>query len=193
MKATFFPTQDKFRQWLKQHHKKETELIVGYYKVGSGKPSMTWSQSVDQALCFGWIDGIRRSLDDESYCIRFTPRKSTSIWSAINVKKIEELTRQGLMQPAGLASFENRKENKSRIYSFENEEVKFPTALEKQFKANKKAWKYFQSLAVSYRKTSLHWVMSAKQEITRIKRLNLLIAESAAETNQWKHNKYNKK
>lgn len=193
MKATFFPTQDKFRQWLKQHHKKETELIVGYYKVGSGKPSMTWSQSVDQALCFGWIDGIRRSLDDESYCIRFTPRKSTSIWSAINIKKIEELTRQGLMQPAGLASFENRKENKSRIYSFENEEVKFPTALEKQFKANKKAWKYFQSLAVSYRKTSLHWVMSAKQEITRIKRLNLLIAESAAETNQWKHNKYNKK
>lgn len=193
MKATFFPTQDKFRQWLKQHHKKETELIVGYYKVGSGKPSMTWSQSVDQALCFGWIDGIRRSLDDESYCIRFTPRKSTSIWSAINIKKIEELTRQGLMQPAGLTSFENRKENKSRIYSFENEEVKFPTALEKQFKANKKAWKYFQSLAVSYRKTSLHWVMSAKQEITRIKRLNLLIAESAAETNQWKHNKYNKK
>jgi uncharacterized protein YdeI (YjbR/CyaY-like superfamily) len=193
MKATFFPTQDKFRQWLKQHHKKETELIVGYYKVGSGKPSMTWSQSVDQALCFGWIDGIRRSLDDESYCIRFTPRKSTSIWSAINIKKIEELTRQGLMQPAGLASFENRKENKSRIYSFENEEVKFPTEFEKQFKANKKAWKYFQSLAVSYRKTSLHWVMSAQQETTRLKRLNQLIAESAAETNQWKHNKYNKK
>lgn len=193
MKATFFPTQDKFRQWLKQHHKKETELIVGYYKVGSGKPSMTWSQSVDQALCFGWIDGIRRSLDDESYCIRFTPRKSTSIWSAINIKKIEELTRQGLMQPAGLASFENRKENKSRIYSFENEEVKFPTEFEKQFKANKKAWKFFQSLAVSYRKTSLHWVMSAQQETTRLKRLNQLIAESAAETNQWKHNKYNKK
>jgi uncharacterized protein YdeI (YjbR/CyaY-like superfamily) len=193
MKATFFPTQDKFRQWLKQHHKKETELIVGYYKVGSGKPSMTWSQSVDQALCFGWIDGIRRSLDDESYCIRFTPRKSTSIWSAINIKKIEELTCQGLMQPAGLASFENRKENKSRIYSFENEEVKFPTEFEKQFKANKKAWKYFQSLAVSYRKTSLHWVMSAQQETTRLKRLNQLIAESAAETNQWKHNKYNKK
>ena len=113
---TFFARQSDFRKWLQKNHKKETELLVGFHKVGSGKPSMTWSQAVDEALCFGWIDGVRKSIDKDSYQIRFTQRKSTSIWSAINIKKIEELTKQGLMQPAGLASFEKRTESKSKQY-----------------------------------------------------------------------------
>ena len=112
--VTFFKTQDDFREWLEINHEKETELIVGFYKVKSGKPSMNWSQSVDQALCFGWIDGIRKSMDEESYSIRFTPRKNTSNWSEINIKKVEELTRAGLMKPAGMKAFSFRKERMSR-------------------------------------------------------------------------------
>ena len=190
MKPTFFAKQSDFRNWLKKHHKKETALLVGFYKVDSGKKSMTWSQSVDEALCFGWIDGVRKSIDKDSYQIRFTQRKPTSNWSAVNIQKIELLTKQGLMQPAGLASFENRKENKSKIYSYENEEVEFSPDFKKQFKANKKAWDYFQSLAASYRKPSTNWVMSAKQETTKLKRLNELIADSQAGTNKWKDNPY---
>ena len=193
MTPTFFAKQSDFRNWLEKNHKKETELLVGFYKVDSGKQSMTWTQSVDEALCFGWIDGVRKSIDNDSYQIRFTQRKPTSIWSAVNIQKIEVLTKQGRMQPAGLASFENRKENKSKIYSYENEEVKFSPELKKQFKANKNAWDYFQSLAPSYRKPSTNWVMSAKQETTKLKRLNELIADSQAGTNKWKDNKYNKK
>jgi len=166
--------------------------LVGFYKVDSGKPSMTWSQSVDEALCFGWIDGVRKSIDKDSYQIRFTQRKSTSIWSAINIKNIEELTKQGLMQPAGLASFEKRTESKSKIYSYEKDKVDLTQDFKKQFKANKKAWDYFQSPAPSYRKVSAHWVMNAKQEMTKTKRLNQLISDSAAGTNQWKDNKYKK-
>ena len=192
MTPIFFAKQSDFRKWLQKNHKKETELLVGFYKVGSGKPSMSWSQSVDEALCFGWIDGVRKSIDKDSYQIRFTQRKSTSIWSAINIKKISALTKDGLMQPAGLASFEKRVESKSKIYSHEKDEVELAQDLKKQFKANKKAWDYFQSLAPSYRKVSTHWVMSAKQETTRIKRLNQLISDSAAGTNQWKDNKYKK-
>jgi uncharacterized protein YdeI (YjbR/CyaY-like superfamily) len=191
-KPTFFAKQSDFRKWLQKNHDKETELLVGFYKVGSGKPSMTWPQSVDEALCFGWIDGVRKSIDKESYQIRFTKRKPTSIWSAINIKKVEELKKQGLMGPAGLAIFEKRTESKSRIYSYEKDAAEFPQEFKKQFKANKKAWDYFQSLAPSYRKVSTHWVMSAKQETTRLKRLNQLISESAAGTNQWKDNKYKK-
>ena len=190
---TFFSKQFDFRKWLQKNHKKETELLVGFYKVNSGKLSMTWPQSVDEALCFGWIDGVRKSIDKESYQIRFTQRKPTSIWSAINIKKIEELTKQGLMQQAGFASFEKRTENKSKIYSHEKEVVEFTKTFKNQFKENKKAWEYFQSLAPSYRKASTHWVISAKQEATQIKRLNELIADSKAGTNKWKNNKYNKK
>jgi uncharacterized protein YdeI (YjbR/CyaY-like superfamily) len=190
MTAIFFSKQSDFRKWLEKNHQKETELLVGFYKVGSGKPSMTWSQSVDEALCFGWIDGVRKSIDKDSYQIRFTQRKPTSIWSAVNIKKIEDFTKQGIMQPAGLASFENRKESKSKIYSYEKTEVKFSAEFEKQFKANKKAWDYFQSLATSYRKPSTNWVMSAKQETTRIKRLDELIADSELLSNKWKDNKY---
>jgi uncharacterized protein YdeI (YjbR/CyaY-like superfamily) len=193
MKPTFFEKQNDFRAWLEKNHKIETELLVGFYKVDSGKPSMTWSQSVDEALCFGWIDGVRKSIDKVSYQIRFTPRKRSSIWSAVNIQKMESLTKRGLMQAAGLEIFENRKENESQIYSDENAEVKFPVVFEKQFKANTIAWEYFQSLALSYRKHSTYWVMSAKQESTKLKRLNVLIKDSQAKTNKWKNTKYNKK
>lgn len=151
---------------------------------------MTWSQSVDQALCFGWIDGVRKSIDPNRYQIRFTPRKPNSIWSAINIQKIKELTKQGLMKPAGMAIFKNRKDHKSKIYSYENEEFNFSSDFEKQFKANKVAWKYFQSLAPTYRKSSKNWVMSAKQEATTVNRLCQLIEHSQKETNLWKDNKY---
>jgi len=192
MAPTFFAKQSDFRKWLQKNHKREIELLVGFYKISSGKPSMTWSQSVNEALCFGWIDGVRKSIDKDSYQIRFTQRKATSIWSAINISKIEELTKRGLMRPAGLASFEKRIESKSKIYSYEKDKVELPPNFKKQFKANKKAWDYFQSLAASYKKVSAHWVVSAKQETTKIKRLNQLISDSAAGTTQWKDNKYKK-
>jgi uncharacterized protein YdeI (YjbR/CyaY-like superfamily) len=188
----FFEKKSDFRKWLQKNHKKETELLVGFYKVGSGKNSMTWSDSVDEALCFGWIDAVRKSIDDESYQIRFTQRKPNSIWSAVNIAKVEELTKQGLMQPAGLESFAKRKESRSRIYPHENEEMDLAPEFKKQLSANKKAWKYFQSLAPSYKKLSVSWVMRAKQEATQIKRLQTLIADSEAETNRWKDNKYKK-
>ena len=193
MKPIFFKDQDEFRKWLTKNHKKETEVFVGFYKVGSGKPSVTWSQAVDQALCFGWIDGVRRSIDEKSYCNRFTPRRSTSNWSNINIKKVEALTKAGLMKPAGQKAFELRKESRSGIYSFGNDEIEFSPEFEKQFKANKTAWKYFQTLAPGYRKLSKNWVMSAKQEATQLKRLAKTIKDSEAGTNQWRENKYNKK
>ncbi|WP_291858405.1 YdeI family protein [Marinilabilia sp.] len=176
--ATFFKSQDEFRRWLESNHEKETELIVGFYKVDSGKPSMNWSQSVDQALCFGWIDGVRRSIDKESYCIRFTPRRSKSNWSAINIKKIEELTKAGLMKPAGLKVFSLRKEKKSEIYSSENDTVFLDSNYEKQFRKNKIAWDFFMKQAPSYRKAVIRWIMSAMQEKTRQSRLEKTIKES---------------
>lgn len=178
MKATFFKNQLAFRKWLERNHLKERELLVGYYKVNSGKPSMNWSESVDQALCFGWIDGIRRSIDDESYCIRFTPRKPNSIWSAINIKKVEVLTKAGLMKPEGLKIFELRKDEHSKIYSHENEEAALSPNYEKQFKKNKSAWHFFTGQAASYRRLKIYWVMNAKQEKTRQARLNKLIEVS---------------
>lgn len=176
--ATFFETQDEFRKWLEKHHKKETELIVGFYKMDSGKSSMNWSQSVDQALCFGWIDSVRKSIDKESYCIRFTPRRSKSIWSAININKVEELTNAGLMKPAGLKAFRLRTENKSKIYSHENETVFLDSHYEKQFREDKIAWDFFMKQAPSYKKVITHWIMSAKQEKTRQSRLEKTIKES---------------
>lgn len=193
MTPTFFETQADFRAWLEQNHRQATELFVGFYKVNSGKASMTWSQSVDQALCFGWIDGVRYSIDAESYQIRFTPRKKDSIWSAVNIKKVETLTAQGLMQEAGLEAYSYVTAGKSKVYGFENEEVMFSPEFEAIFKANQAAWDYFQALAPTYRKPSSNWVMSAKQETTRLKRLRELIADSESGTNKWKHNKYNQK
>jgi len=178
MNATFFSTQDEFRKWLEKNHKTETELLVGFYKVSSLKPSMTWSQSVDQALCFGWIDGVRRSIDEESYSIRFTPRRKTSIWSDINIKKVEELTLKNLMTPEGLKAFSYRKEHKSGVYSHENELAEFDAQFEKMFVKNKLAHEFFETQAPSYKRVMKHWVMSAKQEKTRLSRLEKLIRES---------------
>jgi uncharacterized protein YdeI (YjbR/CyaY-like superfamily) len=180
MKPTFFSNQLEFREWLEKHHLDKTELLVGFYKVTSGKESITWPQSVDEAICFGWIDGIRRSIDEESYCIRFTPRKATSIWSAINIRKVKELTEKGLMQRAGLEAFKHRKENKSAIYTYENEPITLDKIVEKKFKANKKAWAFFQSMAPSYKKAVVHWLMTAKQERTQLKRLEEVIRDSEA-------------
>ena len=193
MTPIFFLTENLFRKWLEKNYDKETELHVGFYKVNSGKTSMTWSKSVDQALCFGWIDGVRLTIDKESYQIRFTPRRKTSIWSAVNIKKMETLSKQGLMHKSGLDIFKQRTESKSKIYAFENEEVKLSQDFEKIFKKNKVAWDYFKTLAPTYRKPSLNWVMSAKQELTKMKRLNKLISDSELGTNKWKNNKYNKK
>ena len=179
MPPTFFATPEKFRAWLENHHHTETELLVGFYKVKSKKPSMSWSESVDQALCFGWIDGVRKSIDDESYTIRFTPRKKTSIWSAVNIKKIEELTKAGLMTPEGQKDFDLRSEERSRIYSHEKEPAVLDPEFEKQFKTNKTAWDYFIQQAPSYKKVMIHWIMSAKQEKTRISRLEKTINVSA--------------
>ncbi|GAA5098571.1 YdeI/OmpD-associated family protein [Chryseobacterium ginsengisoli] len=178
MTATFFPNQEDFRKWLEENHKIEKELLVGFYKVGTKKPSITWSESVDQALCFGWIDGVRKSIDEESYSIRFTPRKPTSIWSAINIKKMEDLTKAGLMTEAGQKAFALRKPERSAIYSHEKELATLYPDYEKQFKANKKAWEFFNNQAPSYKKVMLHWITSAKQEKTRLSRLEKTIEES---------------
>lgn len=174
----FFETQDQFRAWLEQHHEKQTELIVGYYKVGTGKPSMTWSESVDQALCFGWIDGVRRSINEESYCIRFTPRRSRSNWSAVNIRKVEELTQAGLMKPAGLKIFDEWKDKKSANYAYENDILTLDSDYEKQFNDDKAAWEFFTKQAPSYRKAIINWIMSAKQEKTRQQRLDKAIKAS---------------
>ncbi len=178
MKPKFFPDPLKFRKWLEENHSKKKELLVGFYKKSSGKPSIKWPESVDQALCFGWIDGIRRSIDEKSYSIRFTPRNPKSTWSAINIKKVEELKKLGLMKPAGLAAYKKREDKNSKIYSFEQRIVKFSADYEKAFSKNKKAWQNFLSQPPYYRKTVTHWVMSAKQEETRLRRLNILIRDS---------------
>ena len=180
MQAKFFPTQQDFRQWLEENHATEAELLVGFYKIETKKPSMTWPQSVDQALCFGWIDGVRRTIDNESYSIRFTPRRATSIWSTININKVAELTQKGLMQEAGLVAFSKKQEHKSNIYAYEKAPVLLDEVFEKQFKANEKAWNFFQAQAPSYKRVIIHWIMSAKQEATKISRLEKTIAESEA-------------
>lgn len=177
-KPTFFADQSEFRKWLDKNHRMEKELIVGFYKKDSGKPSMTWPESVDQALCFGWIDGVRKSIDQESYQIRFTPRKPTSIWSAVNIAKVEKLTKEGLMQPAGIAAFKLRKEEKSKVYSFENDAKQLDTEMESKFEADSTAWQYFKAQAPSYQKAVIHWIMTAKQESTRLSRLQKTIAQS---------------
>jgi uncharacterized protein YdeI (YjbR/CyaY-like superfamily) len=171
----FFKTQNDFRNWLGKNHNKSNELWIGYYKKNSGKPSIDWPQSVDEALCFGWIDGLRKSIDGESYKIRFTPRKPGSIWSAVNLKRAKELIELGLMHPAGFEVFNKKDEKKINRYSFERENVKLDKEYEKMFKSNKKAWEFFKSMVPSYKKPVLWWVMSAKQEETRLKRLNILI------------------
>jgi uncharacterized protein YdeI (YjbR/CyaY-like superfamily) len=180
VKPTFFKTAAAFRAWLKKHHKTEPELIVGYYKKASGKPSLTWQESVDEALCFGWIDGIRRSHGEDAYSNRFTPRRKGSNWSAINIKRVEELTKAGRMQPAGLAAFALRTEARSRVYTYEQKDIpKFEPKFEKLFRANKEAWEFFQTLPPYYRKGETRWVNSAKQEATKLRRLHKVIEACA--------------
>lgn len=179
MDAKFFPTPADFRKWFEANHDKETELLVGFYKKDTGKPSITWPESVDQALCFGWIDGIRKKIDEDSYSIRFTPRKKSSIWSAVNIKRVGELKELGLMKPTGLFVFEQRKEDKSGIYSYEQrDKAALDPDHEKLFRANEKAWDWFHKQAPSYRKAAIWWVVSAKQESTRQKRIATLITDS---------------
>lgn len=174
----FFPTPAALRRWLEQHHNNERELWVGFYKKTTGKPSITWPEAVDQLLCFGWIDGVRKSLDGERYVIRVTPRRSVSIWSAVNVKRAKELVRLGLMHESGLKVFHDRDVKKTNRYSFEREQAKLDPAMEKHFRANRKAWEFFQSQPPGYRKTILWWVMSGKLEATREKRFRILIVSS---------------
>jgi uncharacterized protein YdeI (YjbR/CyaY-like superfamily) len=179
--VTYFKTPADLRKWFKANHLKAEELWVGFYKRGSGQASITWPESVDEALCFGWIDGVRRSLGDDAYTIRFTPRKATSIWSAINVGKVTELEKLGKMQDAGRRAFAARTAAKTGVYSFErNEAAKLTAAQEKALRANHKAAAFFDAQPPWYRRTATHWVISAKREETRARRLAQLIADSAA-------------
>jgi uncharacterized protein YdeI (YjbR/CyaY-like superfamily) len=174
----FFANPADFRKWLEENHQTETEVLVGYYKVGTMKPSMSWSESVDEALCFGWIDCVRRTIDHESYCIRFTPRNPKSNWSAVNIQKVEEMIRQGKMTPAGIVAYEKRHDARSGIYSYENRPEILAPEMEILFRENSEAWNFFITQAPSYRKTKIYWVMSAKQAATQHSRLNKLIEAS---------------
>ena len=175
MHPTFFKTALAFRTWLEKNYLKETALIVGFYKLSSKKASLTWSESVDQAICFGWIDGVRRSIDEESYSVRFTPRKKNSIWSSINIQKVAVLKQAGLMTEAGLKAFSYRTENKSNIYPHEKNEIKLAINYENTLKANIIAWDFFNKQTPVYKKHIAYWIMSAKQEKTRVLRLEKLI------------------
>jgi uncharacterized protein YdeI (YjbR/CyaY-like superfamily) len=176
MKPKFFATPAAFRAWLKKHHNTADELWVGYYRKDCGKPSITWQESVDEALCFGWIDGIRKKVSDEAYTNRFTPRRAGSNWSAINIAKVKELTKAKRMQAAGLAAYGKRTEQKSRVYTYEQVSMVLGRDLEKRFKAHEKAWSFFESSPPYYRKLMTGWLNGAKQEATRLRRLEKLIA-----------------
>ena len=177
----FFETPATFGRWLHAHHAREKALLVGFYKKGSGKPSLTWPESVAEALCVGWIDGVRKSLDEDSYTIRFTPRTSKSTWSTVNVKMAERLIAEGRMLPAGLAAFERRTERATAIYGYEQRATaELSAAHLKQLRANRAAHAYFEAQAPSYRHTVAYWIYSAKQEATRDRRLAQLIECSAA-------------
>jgi len=179
MKPTFFATASEVRDWLEENHATATELMVGFYKRGSGKSSITWSELVDEELCFGWIDGVRKGIDDVSYSNRVTPRTPRSTWSAINIARAKELIRLGRMRPAGLKAFERRTDERSAIYSYEQrKEARLDSAAERSFRSNRKAWMFFQKQPPSYRRAAIWWVISAKQEETRQKRLATLIGDS---------------
>lgn len=178
MGPKFFEDQTAFRAWLQKNHAKVPELWVGYYKKATGIASITWPESVDEALCFGWIDGLRKSIDERSYQIRFTPRRPSSKWSDINIKRVKELEKLGKMTPAGKQAFARRNEQKSAQDSSERKNAKLSAELESKFKLHKKAWAFYQALAPSYRRLSAFWVMSAKRDETRLKRLDVLIESS---------------
>ena len=178
MKIRYFKSPNDFRSWLQKNHATTQELWVGYYKKSSGQPSITWPESVDEALCFGWIDGIRKSVDDLRYTIRFTPRRRGSIWSAVNIKRARELSDRGLMKSHGLAAFDARKEYRSGIYSYEQRTASLDGIYEKKLRQKKAAWDFFYAQPPSYRKAIGWWIVGAKQEATRLKRLQKLIEES---------------
>lgn len=176
MKPTFFPTAAAFKAWLKKNHKTAGELTVGYYRKDSGKPSITWQESVDEALCFGWIDGVRHSHPPDAYSNRFTPRRPRSNWSAINIKRVAELKKHKRMTPAGLAAFAKRTEAKSRVYTYERDLINLDKALERKFRTSKQAWEFFQRQPPYYRKLMTGWLNMAKAEETRLRRLDKLMA-----------------
>jgi len=175
----FFRTPEKLRKWFEKNHDRIVEQWIGFYKRDSGKPSITWPESVDEALCFGWIDGLRKSIDAVSYKIRFTPRKPRSIWSSVNSKRAQELKEMGRMHSSGLKVFENRDLKRSGLYAYEQRQHQLDPAFEKEFRKNKQAWNFFQSQPPWYRRTVSWWVMSAKREETRTRRLASLIKDSA--------------
>jgi uncharacterized protein YdeI (YjbR/CyaY-like superfamily) len=181
MDVVFFRSPAELRKWFAKHHATARELWVGYYKKGSGRPSITWPESVDEALCVGWIDGVRKSVDGDSYTIRFTPRRPGSIWSAVNIKRAQALAEQGRMQPAGLAVFQARRDDRSAIYSYERRREELEEPYASLLRKNKAAWAFFQSQPPWYKRAVYGWVMSAKKEETRLKRLAQLIEHSAQE------------
>jgi uncharacterized protein YdeI (YjbR/CyaY-like superfamily) len=178
MKPKFFAGPPAFRRWLQANHDKVDELWVGYHKKATGLPSITWPESVDEALCFGWIDGVRKSIDEDSYRIRFTPRRANSKWSDVNIKRAKRLKKLGKVARAGLEAFERRKQKGSRPYSYEREGIELAKEYEDKLRSNEEAWSFFHSLAPSVRKVSIAWVMSAKKEETRLRRLGVLIGSS---------------
>lgn len=181
MTPTYFSSPAEFRAWLATHHTTTTEVLVGFYKVASGTPSMTWPESVDEALCVGWIDGIRRRVDDQRYTIRFTPRRKGSIWSAVNIARVGELTRLRRMRAAGLAAFALRDEQKSAIYAYEaRKTMRLEPAHEKMLRANTRAWAFFQAQPPWFQRQAVYRVVSAKLEATRLERLKKFISEFAA-------------
>lgn len=175
MEVVFFKSSAELRKWFHKNHSTSTELWVGFHRKQTGKQVFTWPEAVDEALCVGWIDGIRKKVDEESYCNRFTPRKKSSNWSNVNIKRIQELMEAGLVLEAGKKAFETRDLRKQQSASFEQEKVEFPPAYLKKFKANKIAWKFYEAQTNSYKKQSAWYVISAKQEETRLRRLALLI------------------
>ncbi len=175
MNPTFFLSPGELRAWFEANYDSAHELLLGFHKVGSGRPSVTYREALDAALCFGWIDGVRRGIDAESYSIRFTPRKRKGNWSLVNIKRARQLNEQGLMHPAGLLAFEHRDETQAAAYSYERNNPQFEPGIERSFRAKRKAWAFFETLPPSYRRTVTWWVMSAKREETRHKRLEILI------------------
>lgn len=178
MKPKFFSTAAQFREWLEKNHDKASELLVGFHKKSSGKKSITYPEALDEALCFGWIDGVRKSLNETSYTNRFSPRKPKSIWSLVNVRHVERLTKEGRMRPPGLEAYARRDPKRTGIYAFENRPKELSPAYEKKFRQNKKAWEFFEALPPFFKRTLIFWIMSAKKEETQLRRLEKLIDSS---------------
>jgi uncharacterized protein YdeI (YjbR/CyaY-like superfamily) len=177
-KPIFFRSPAHLREWFAAHAATATELWVGYHRVATGRPSLTWSESVDEALCVGWIDGIRKRVDESRYMIRFTARNPRSAWSAVNIRKVATLRREGRMQPAGLEAFKARLESRSRVYSYEQPSGDLPEPYVSVFRKDERAWAFYQAQPPSYRKLTARWVVSAKKEETRLRRLDRLMADS---------------